>query len=242
MFSIDNNTATGSTGFSRLEGNKIHNVKLADVKAATIGTDTKYDVVTVRFEGIGDSEGGVFTDTIFPPQMPQDGQRTKNNFGGENPSRLEELQAKIRHYIAAFNPQLSAEIQSGVKKVTAPDWNSLRQVIVSALTPGVGVETQLKLLKNSKGEPILPGYFLSINKDNALYMRTSFVGSKLTFTPKEVERITLANTAAPTDMSSASSIASGVSLTAGNSLGISLPTTTEGSEGGKSLAFDISKV
>lgn len=198
MFSIDNQSPSASSVSSKLEGNKIHTVTFKGAEAITVGNETKYEVLSLKFE----NDQGEFVETFFPPDAKTGGSRKPNSFGGENPSEVEELTAKVRHYIAGLNPDLSKQIEAGTKTLAAKNWNEFRALVVKALAKGVGTETQIKLLKNGKGMAQTPGFVLSISKTGSLYMRTNFIGNNLSFTTKELEKISTISTAKPTIMDS----------------------------------------
>lgn len=206
MFTVDNNTAV-SSNVNRLEGDKIHDVKFVGAEATTVGSETTFDVIKLVFE----NEDGSHEHTIFEPKGKDIAVRQENNFGGQNPSQVEELQAVIRHFIAALNPDLNAKIEKGEKTLSAKTWNELRKVVVDAVNKGKGKEVQLKLEKDAKGYARVPGFVTSISKNGSLYMRTSFIGDKLTFSVKELEKMKKRANSAPTDMSSVASKATGES-------------------------------
>ena len=181
---------------NRLAANAIHTVKFDGATAEVIeGKDTtKYSVLKLKFTG----EDGEFIDTIFEPK-DDDNIRKQNNFGYENPSRVEELMFKVRHLIAAVNPKVSESIDKKGKMEIAT-WKDLQDFVIKHTTTGVGKETQIKLLADSKGNPQFPPFVLGISKAGEPYPRTNFIGDKLAFTAKEQERINNALTAKPTNI------------------------------------------
>jgi hypothetical protein len=199
MFTINNETQSGSTITPRLEGNKIHTVTFEGAEAVTIGKDTTYDVIKISFK----NDNGSFEDSIFPPKMPEGAARTANSFGGMNASAVEELSAKLRHYIAALNPELDKQIEAGTKTLSAKTWNDLRTLFVKSVEKGKGKTVQLKLLKKGDGNVTTPGYILSISKTGSLYMNTNFIGETIAFTDKELKKIETAAKAKPTNIADA---------------------------------------
>lgn len=199
MYTIDNNTTAAGKGGNYLAGNQIHAVTFKGVKLTTItGKDkTEYPVIECTFVGEGDA---VFVDNVFEPKGTDVMTRKANNFGGVNPSAGEELMFRLRHLIAAVNPVLDKQIEEGKQKLAASNWDNLRKLVLKATTPGIGAEVQIKLLKDANGFARFPGFVLSINKDGAVYPRTSYVGAKLAFTAKEVEKMAVAAAAKPTTM------------------------------------------
>lgn len=195
MFTIDNSVNSQSASKNLLPGNTIHTVTFVGAEAADL-KDGQFKTIQLKFE----NEQGEFVDTIFEPGS-DDYTRKANSFGGENPSGVEELLAKVRHAIAAVNPELDKKIESGEKPLTAPSWDGLRKLVVAALDKGVGKTTQIKLINDTKGRARFPGYVLGISKNNNLYMRTNYIGDNLQFTPKEIERINNQANAKITNMS-----------------------------------------
>ena len=66
----------------------------------------------------------------------------------------------------------------------------------------IGKETKIKLIKNNKGNAEFPGFFASYSREGKLYMNTNFIGDKIFFTTKELNRIKAQETAKPTEISS----------------------------------------
>jgi hypothetical protein len=196
MFSVDKGTQAKTSFGDKLAGNAIHDVEMTSVEMATIGKDTTYDVVNINFT----NKDGEYQETIFCPDLKTAMQRQPNNFGGENPSAMEQLTARIRHMIAALNPDLDKKIEAGEKSLSAKDWNAFRKLIVDSLKPGLNKPVQLKLVIDNKGRAVTPGFLLSISKAGNLYFTTNFIGEKVTFTDKELEKITKSMNSKPTNM------------------------------------------
>lgn len=200
MYSIDNSVQAESTFGNHLAGNQIHTVKLKSIEKVTIEgkDDATYDVVQAVFE----NEDGTHQDTFFEPNA-EAMTRKPNSFGGENPSMYEQFQFKFRHYMNSFNPELSKAIDNQTKKIEAKNWEELRNAIVAAIKPGVGKEVQIKLLNNNRNMAGFPAFPLSISRDGNLYPTTTFIGKKVSFTPKEITRMQNTANATATDMGSA---------------------------------------
>ncbi len=194
MFSIDSTTATAGNN-NYLSANKIHSVTFKGAEAAEIGSETKYQVLKFKFE----NEEGMFEDAIFPPKLPEGAIRKTDPYVG--PSDVEELMAKLRHYVSVLNPELDKQIEAGTKTIAAKDWNQLRTLIIKSVEKGIGKETQVKLVANGKGLGVVPSYILGISKNGNTYLRTKFIGDKLMFTDKELEKISKTANAKPSDMS-----------------------------------------
>lgn len=196
-FTIDNTVNVNANNNSYLEGNKIHTVTFKGAEMVTLEAKSgqSYEIVQCTFE----NADGIFQDSFFEPG-PDAMEKKPNMFDGFNPSGFEQMVARIRHYISALNPDLHVELENGTKKLQASTWNQLRQIIVKAFAKGVDKEVQIKLLKNKNNMATFPGFPLSTNKKGEVYMNTRFIGDKLTFTPKELTKITEQESATATNM------------------------------------------
>ena len=56
------------------------------------------------------------------------------------------------------------------------------------------------LKRHNKGNAEFPGFFASYSREGKLYMNTNFIGDKIFFTTKELNRIKAQETAKPTEM------------------------------------------
>jgi hypothetical protein len=164
-----------------------------------------YRVVKINFG----NDDGVYQHTIFEPK-PDDFNRGENSYtdpktGKENkipqPSNVESMMLLLKHAIDAFVPEIGQQIDSGKKQLTAPDWDTLRKLVVKILTAGKGRESKIKLIKNKKGEGVFPGFFSGINKDKTAYIRNNFIGDKVAFSAYEMKRISDEANSAPKNMS-----------------------------------------
>jgi len=189
---------TNATQSTRLKGNKIYTVQWDGAVAETIvkkdGSGDTFSVLRLKFK----NDEGTFEDTVFEPRNG-DEVRPANNFGGVNPSPLEDLMFKIRHLIAAVAPAVDESINKKGELAFA-SWDDLRKFVVTNTTKAIGTITQIKLLADKDGNARFPGYVLSISKKGEVYPRTNFIGAKLAFTPKEMEKIDASAQAAPTTM------------------------------------------
>lgn len=201
MFNIDNTIQATASGNRILAANKIHDVKLANVEATTIGQGATYEVLSLTFEGVKDS-AGTFTYTVFPPFGDNPTARTTGTYG-ENPSPAEELVVRMKQLISVFNKKAFDEIEGG-KRLNIDTWEKLRLMMVKLLTPGIGQETKLKLVANKNGQSTVPPFIAGIGRDGKPYARNNFVGSEdvVKFSPYELERIEKTANARPTNMSS----------------------------------------
>jgi len=207
MFNLGGTPAQSKVS-NRLAGNAIHTVTFKGAEMAELeGKDkTKYSILKITFA----NEDGEYVDTIFEPKAG-DEVRKPNNFGYNNPSAIDELTFKVRHLIAGVNPAANAAIEKkGGLQINT--WDQLRKFVVDNTVKAIGVETQIKLINDNKGNPRFPSFVLAFSKANELYPRTNFIGQKLAFTAKELERINTAGTAKPTNMASVDALVSDQSL------------------------------
>lgn len=189
---------TAGAGHSRslLEGNQIHTVKfdgceVRDIQGVQDPTKT-FKILDIKFS----NDEGYFTDGIFEP-TERDMEDVQGMYGAQ-PSNMKALMLKFKHLIDAVNPELGKKIDSGEQKLNAPNWDALRQLMIKATDPGKGTELQIKLVKTKKGTPAFPGFFAGYSKSGQLYMKTSFIGKKLSWTRNELTRIQNEAKAAPT--------------------------------------------
>lgn len=190
-----------SNGFSNsiLEGNKIHNVIFKGVEFSK-SKSGEYEFIVIKFSG---EEGGFFTHRGFGLRE-KSGERRMTAFG-ENPSEFESFMMTVKHLLHAVAPQLLKDmIDKKIVFTPKKGGDSLFQQYVEFISQNtlkyVGVKTQIKLVKNKKGEACFPMYPVGISKDGKVYMKTNFIGENLLFTNKELENIALENSAKPTKM------------------------------------------
>jgi len=202
--------ASQSTTKPKLEGNMIHTVKfdgceIKDVVGVKDPTAT-YEQLILKFS----NEDGAFDHTVWPPR-PEDFTRRESEITNKNgkkekipqPSNVESMMLFFKHAIDTLNPTIAKQIDSKEKKITAPDWNKLRELIVSILEKGKGVETKIKLMKNSKtGEAVFPGFFAGLTREGVAYVRNNFIGDKIAFSTYELEKINKEASAAPAKVQS----------------------------------------
>ena len=188
MFSMSGvkNTKVASNNFLRAG---IHNVTFKGVDMAE-----NIQAMEVRFEAVDGS--GVHNERIFAPRSDE---RQESQFG-PNPSEAEQFNCKVKQVIAAVNPKLAADLDSGAIEIEANTFEGYVSLIKKHLTPSIGVNTQIKLVPTSGNYVGFPGYPARLNKDGVLYMTTKFIGTDLTLTNKEKQAIDQALNAKPTDM------------------------------------------
>lgn len=189
------NTPAQARISNRLAANAIYTVKWEGATAEELESKdgNKYAVLKLKFT----NEDGEFTDTVFEPKEGDEIQKP-NNYGYNNPSRVDELMFKLHHLIAAVNPKASEQLSK--KKVEISTWNDLRNYVVKHTTASAGATIQIKLVSDNKGNAQFPAFVLGFSKSGDLYPRTNFIGDKLAFTAKEQEKINAAATAKPSNM------------------------------------------
>lgn len=203
------NTTAGASQSSakpRLAGNDIYTVKfdgceIQDIKGVK-DTTAVYKVLKLKFS----NEEGSYEQTIFEPKADDfDRGETKyidKSTGEEKKiaqtSGVENMMLLFKHAIDAINPKVAKQIDEGAVNLGANDWDGLRKLVVQILDVNKGVTTNIKLLKNTKGEATFPGYFAGITKEGKAYVKNNFIGSKLAFTSYEKTRIENEANAKPT--------------------------------------------
>jgi len=198
--------ASQSTVRKQLEGNQIYEVTFDGCESRDFESSQKpgqkFKVLEIKFS----SDEGDFKDTVWAPNPDTDFEDRPGPYGPQ-PSNVKAMMLKFKHLIDAVNPELGKKIDSGEQNlnVSAPNpdvaWDNLRQLMVKATAPGVGVKTKIKLIKNNKGDAIFP-YFANYNRAGQLYMSTNFIGDNIFWTTKELNKINAANTAKPTSSDS----------------------------------------
>ncbi len=192
MFNL--NETKGSIGKQLSAG--IKNAKFMGVEKGVLerkdGTGSmNIMIVTFNIEGFGDYKWNLFE--------PTDNKRKSNQFGGENPSQVEQFIISCRHLIDVCNPEVGEAIERGDSTLHANSFKEFVDKMKEATSPYIGKSLQVKLLPN--GDYVnIPSYPCSINREGGTYLSTRFLGTSLTLTPKELERINNINNAKPTPM------------------------------------------
>ena len=202
-----NGSEIANVGASKgqLEGNKIHDVQFDGCEAVEL-KDGTMKVLRIKFS----NDEGIFQHIIFEPRDGDD--QDTDGMYGKNPSRIKEMMTLLRHLGTAVCPALVEYINSISGNVT---WDQIRKKIVEVTTPAIGTKTKVKLLAKKRNytdpntgeqkeriDSVFPSYFLSYNREGALYMRTKFIGSRLVFTDKELTAIKNQENAKPVSVSS----------------------------------------
>jgi len=198
-----------STAKPRLEGNLIHPVKFESCKAEDIvgkkDPTMTYKVLKFRYS----NDDGTFEHSIFEPRE-SDFKRTETEYTDKTgkvnkipqPSGVESMMLFFKHNIDTFVPAIAKEIDEKKRELTAKDWDGLRKLVVAIMEKGIGVEAQIKLLKNKDGEATFPGFFTGLTKEGNAYVKNNFIGKKLQFSTYEADRIKKESTAKPTSAES----------------------------------------
>lgn len=207
QFSFDATAgASQSTSKPRLAGNEVYAVKFDECEVQDIqgvkDPSMVYKVLKLKFS----NDDGSFEHTIFEPKENDfvDGETEFTNKNGnvekiKQPSNVKSMMLLFKHAIDAINPKVAKEIDGNTKNLVAKDWASLRKLVADILNEQKGVSTNIKLVKNNKGEATFPGFFTAYNRDGKAYIRNNFIGAKLAFTPYEETRIKNGATAKPTN-------------------------------------------
>lgn len=192
---------------TQLPGNSIHTVKWVGAEAKDIESKATGDtlrILSLKFK----NDDGVFEETIFEGK-PGDDKRVVNQWKYESPSAVEETMFKIKHLFAAINPKVAEQIEK--KGLQVSSWDELRQFVVKHTLAQIGTETQIKIFSRTDSKGVtrtnFPSFVLSINKAGEVYPKTNFIGAKLAFTAKEMEKINNATTAKATNVDKLASVA-----------------------------------
>lgn len=207
-FSFSQTAGTSqSTAKPKLAGNSIHTVKLGKCETQDIDgvkePGTVYKVIKVNFY----TEDGNYEHTVFEPR-PEDFSRTETEYidksGKKNkipqPANTETMMFFFKHVIDGFLPELAKEIDNKTKSLDAPDWDSLRSLIVQIFTKAKGRENKIKLIKDKNGDGRFPGFFTGISREGEVYVRNNFIGEKIAFNSYELGKIQNETAAKPTNM------------------------------------------
>ena len=180
----------------QFEGNAIYTVKFdgCEYREFTSQAGADFKELDIKFS----NEDGQYTKTFFEPK-DSDFQDTQGVYG-PNPSNVKQMMLALKHLIDAINPELGKKIDKGEEKIAKNTWKAICEFMVENTKEFIGKETKIKLIKNNKGNAEFPGFFASYSREGKLYMNTNFIGDKIFFTTKELNRIKAQETAKPTEM------------------------------------------
>jgi len=226
--------ASQSSVKPRLVGNDIYDVTFEGCESQDIkgvkDANAVYKVLKLKFT----SELGAHEHTIFEPR-PEDFVRTETKYTDKSTgeekkiaqtSGVENTMLLFKHAIDTINPKVAKQIDDNTVNLGASDWDGLRKLVMQILDAGKGVSTQIKLLRNTKGEAQFPGFFAGLTKEGKAYVKNNFIGNKLAFTAYEKTRIENEANAKPT----AAKTYSAPALTG---------TSQSSEEGGVNIQFDM---
>jgi len=208
-FSFDSTAGTSHSEAKPLfPGNDIYDVvfdgcEIRDIKGVK-DPDITYNTLSIKFS----NEDGYFTHTVFEPK---DGDNKRETMDWTDPksgkvnnipqaSNIEKMMLLFKHLIDTVNPELAKEIDAKTKRIGAPDWKGLREVVIKATDPGKNKSTKIKLITNNKGAATFP-FYASVNREGVAYINNNFIGDKLFFSTKEMNKIKNINTSKPTPIS-----------------------------------------
>lgn len=201
QFSLKNIKGTSNTQ-PKLVGNEIHNVVFKGVTYSEFkgkkDESQTYRVMKLRFEG----ENGYFEETTFAPKEGDD-KRNSNTVNGverENPSNLEKLHFLMAHVGEQLAPKKYEKFHDMVFDLPN-DFEKMVKSFAEVTKEAVNKTTKLKLLKNKKGEAILP-FFVGLSKEGEAFISNNFLGDKVFFSDYELKKMDEASVAKPTEMES----------------------------------------
>lgn len=177
-----------------LESAKIEDVEIKNGERA--GETVK--TIKVRFS----NNDGYFEETLWFPTTDRDGERTPNQWGGENPSNFDRNMMFIAHVVSTLSPELFKKMQEASAKFKSFD--DVAKFFVAVCEKIKGAETKLKLVgRTSQGNvrPAIP-YFCAVNKDGDAYIKDNFLGEKVAFSSRELTAKANFENAKPTAMAS----------------------------------------
>lgn len=188
--------ASQSTSKPRLAGNNIYEVKLDGVEIQDIqgvkDASVTYKVLKFKFS----NDDGTYEHTVFEPKA-DDFKRGESKFMNKNnveekipqPSNVESMMLLFKHIIDGFVPEIAAQIDKKEKSINAKSWDELRKVVVAILEKGKGKTNKIKLVKDKNGDARFPSFFAGISREGVCYVRNNFVGSKVAFSPYEIQKM-----------------------------------------------------
>lgn len=201
QFSLKNIKGTSNVQ-PKLKGNEIHTVVFKGVTYSTFkgkkDENQTYQVMKLRFE----NQDGYYEETVFAPKEGDDKRQanTVNGVERENPSNLEKLHFLMAHVGEQLAPAKYTKFHN-LEFDLPKDFEKMVKTFIEVTKDAVNKTTKLKLLKNKKGEAILP-YFVGLSKEGEAFISNNFLGDKVFFTEYELKRMEEATEAKPTDMGS----------------------------------------
>ena len=174
----------------------IHNATFMGIDKTEINgkNGDTFNVLVMKFdvEGFGEIEHKLFE--------PTSNTRTESQFGGQNPSQLEQFMIANRHLLDTANPDIAKGIDDGTVTIDAPNFASFVKKMQEFTNDFIGKSVKIKLLPTKSGFNQMPSFPAKISKAGKLYLTTSFIGNELTLTANELAAIEKAKNAKPTNM------------------------------------------
>jgi hypothetical protein len=191
----DANTATMA-----LCGNQIHEVTFDGCEKRSFkgvqDPSRQFEVLEIKFS----NRNGTFTHTIWEPREADFEDR--DGAYGKEPANALAMVYLVKHLIDAVNPAAADKINKGELNIdiNPNNWSQFCDFIVEHTKAGIGTTTKIKLLNNKKGEASFPAFFLRYDRNGKPRMSTSFIGSGIYFTTKELDRMKQVSEAKPSEI------------------------------------------
>lgn len=197
-----NNLGAATSSNATLAPYEIHDVKF---RGLTFGAskDGKWEFMRMKFQG----QGGWFTDSHFgfDPAEKKSHEREQGRYGLQA-SKMENLMLKTRHLVAAIAPDLYDKMVNKEITFTPKSKKDLFKQYVEwlggLLEEYDGVETQIKLVANKKGESVFPGFYSNVSDAGVAELKTNFIGKNISLTSAEKTARENFKSASPTNMGS----------------------------------------
>ena len=192
-----NLSKTNGTAITRLKPWTISKVSLESVELKTGTSKEGNDWKAMQFNFKG--EDGVFEYKVFCPGAKGDERVTGTTNGKEweLPSAMEQLQFTIAHICTALAPTEFEKLK-GVELDLPKDFEKLTNAVKKVLAKAIGVETNIKLVGNSKGYADVPK-FVNINRTSKdAYISDNWLGENLAFSAYQLQQMKKAKASTPT--------------------------------------------
>lgn len=192
---------TNGTAITRLKPWTISKVSLESVELKTGTSSEGRDWKAMQFNFKG--ADGIFEYKVFCPGEKGDERIVGTGSDGkewEMASAMEQLQFAIAHICTALAPAEFEKLK-GVELDLPKDFEKLVMAVRKTLSKAIGVETNIKLVGNSKGFADVPK-FVNINRTSKeAYLSNNWLGENLAFSPYEIQQMNKAAKSTPTPVS-----------------------------------------
>lgn len=170
----------------------IHDATLVSIDKSTITTKNgDSDVMQVVFNIDGASN---YTQNFFKPNSTE---RTKNNFGGDSPSQMEQFSIIVRQILEAVNPNFAEDVANGTLKI-AGNFSQIVNTVKTYCAKFPDATFKVKFIP-ANGFNNISSYPARIDRNGNLRF-DYIIGQNVTLTPAEVRKIKAAEAAQVTDM------------------------------------------